>query len=94
MVVIVPRHDTTARLEDLVRFYAILDALERKIGGRRLLCECTGKMDWPQRGVYFFMEEGEHRTDSGPGSRIVRVGTHALTATSKTTLWKRLSQHM
>jgi hypothetical protein len=50
-------------------------------------------MAWPQRGVYFFMEEGEHRTDSGEGLRIVRVGTHALTSTSRTTLWKRLSQH-
>src|SRR5688572_24943155 len=25
--------------------------------------------------------------------RIVRAGTHALTASSRTTLWKRLSQH-
>jgi hypothetical protein len=50
-------------------------------------------MDWPQRGVYFFMEEGEHRSESGDGLRVVRVGTHALTATSRTTLWKRLAQH-
>jgi len=82
-----------SRLDDLVRFYAILDDVERKIGGRRVLSECTGKMDWPQRGVYFFMEEDEYRTHSGSGLRIVRVGTHALTGTSKTTLWKRLSQH-
>jgi hypothetical protein len=34
-------------------------------------------MVWLQRGVYFFMEGGEHRTDSGEGLRIVRVGTHA-----------------
>ena len=53
----------TSRVDDLVRFYAILDALERTIGGRRLLSECSGKMDWPQRGVYFFMEEGERRSD-------------------------------
>lgn len=39
------------------------------------------------------MENGEHRTDSGEGLRVVRVGTHALTSSSKTTLWKRLSQH-
>jgi hypothetical protein len=50
-------------------------------------------MGWPERGVYFFRESGEHRTDSGMGPRIVRVGTHALTATSRTTLWKRLAQH-
>lgn len=81
------------RLDHLVRFYSILQALERRTGGRRLLAECHGRMAWPLRGVYFFMEEGENRTDSGTGLRIVRVGSHALTATSRTTLWKRLSQH-
>src|SRR5262245_28307157 len=81
------------RLDDLVRFYAILENLENRIGGRRLLSECTGMMGWPQRGVYFFMEDGERRTDTGGGLRIVRVGTHALIASSRTTLWKRLSQH-
>lgn len=39
------------------------------------------------------MEEGEIRTDSGTGFRIVRIGTHALKAGSKTSLWNRLSQH-
>jgi len=50
-------------------------------------------MDWPARGVYFFQEPGEGRTDTGSGPRIVRVGTHALKAGSRTTLWNRLSQH-
>jgi hypothetical protein len=81
------------RLDHLVRFYTILQTLERRIGGRRLLADCHGRMAWPQRGVYFFMEEGENRTDSGKGLRIVRVGSHALTTKSRTTLWKRLSQH-
>jgi hypothetical protein len=58
-----------------------------------LLAECHGRLAWPQRGVYFFMEEGEPRTVSGDGLRIVRVGTHALKAGSGTTLWQRLSQH-
>jgi hypothetical protein len=39
------------------------------------------------------MEDGECRSDSGDGLRVVRVGTHALTSSSRTTLWKRLSQH-
>jgi hypothetical protein len=50
-------------------------------------------MDWAQRGVYFFRESGESRTDSGEGARIVRVGTHALRSGSQTKLWTRLSQH-
>ena len=39
------------------------------------------------------MEEGEVRTETGGGPRIVRVGTHALKAGSKTKLWTRLKQH-
>src|SRR5688572_3619015 len=81
------------RLDDLRRFYALLDRLERRAGGRRMLSACNGRMAWPRRGVYFFMEDGEERTNSGSGLRIVRIGTHALTERSGTTLWKRLSQH-
>jgi hypothetical protein len=81
------------RLDDLKQFYDILGVLKERSGGVRLLSECSGKLSWPQRGVYFFMEDGELRSDSGKGPRIVRVGTHALTPSSRTTLWKRLSQH-
>ena len=81
------------RLHDLIRFYDILDVLAERIGGPRILAECTGRMRWPERGVYFFQECGENRSDSGTGLRIVRVGTHALKTGSKTTLWERLSQH-
>lgn len=81
------------RLDDLRRFYTILGRLENAIGGRRSLSTCDGRMNWPQRGVYFFMEHGEERADSGHGLRVVRVGTHALTSSSRTTLWKRLAQH-
>ena len=51
------------------------------------------RMDWPQRGVYFFFEDGERRSDTGKGLRIVRIGTHALKQNAKTTLWTRLRQH-
>lgn len=81
------------RLHDLTRFYDILDVLAERIGGPRVLAKCTGRMGWPERGVYFFQEYGETRSDSGAGLRIVRVGTHALKTGSRTTLWKRLSQH-
>lgn len=81
------------RLEDLVRFYGILGRLEKKIGGTRVLSECRGGTSWPERGVYFFMESRENRTDSGEGSRVVRVGTHALKQGSKSKLWNRLKAH-
>jgi hypothetical protein len=81
------------RLGDLRRFYSILDRLEDTVGGARRLEECSGRMAWPRRGVYFFREDGELRSDSGNGPRIVRVGTHALKAGSRTSLWNRISQH-
>lgn len=86
------------RLKDLQRFYAILGGLRDSAKGARLLSECTGHMDWPVRGVYFFHENGESRSDTGSGLRVVRVGTHAHTRTrtdksKRTTLWKRLYQH-
>ena len=81
------------RQKDVARFYRLMDALEERLDGARRLSECSGKLNWPRRGVYFFMEDREGRTDSGSGPRIVRVGTHALSATSRTTLWNRLSQH-
>ena len=33
------------------------------------------------------------RSGSGDGRRVVRIGTHALTEGSRSTLWGRLSQH-
>jgi hypothetical protein len=42
--------------------------------------------------VYFFFEDGELREDRKT-PRVVRVGTHAITATSKTSLWNRLHTH-
>lgn len=81
------------RLAHLRRFYGILDALAESIGGERTLADCSGRLDWPERGVYFFRQAGETRRDTGSGPRIVRVGTHALKTGSGTKLWTRLSQH-
>jgi len=81
------------RLLHLRLFYSLLERLEQVIGGARTLTEGSSRLAWPQRGVYFFQESSELRTDSGSGPRIVRVGTHALASGSGTRLWTRLSQH-
>ena len=81
------------RLSDLQRFYDLLGQPEGRVGGMRRLSACTGRLEWPDRGVYFFFESGEQRTESGSGPRVVRVGTHALRAGSRTKLLNRLSQH-
>src|SRR6185437_15741604 len=82
-----------SRLDDIIRLYALLDQLERNLGGKRTLDSSTGKMNWPQRGIYFYFEPGEDRTDSVRGPRVVRVRTHALNEGTQTSLWTRLSQH-
>ena len=84
---------SSSRLDDLKRFYSSLALLEKRLGGASRLSDCTGHMKWPARGIYFFRETDEVRADSGNGPRIVRVGTHALKAGSKTKLWTRLKQH-
>ena len=81
------------RCEDIKHFYDILAGLESDLGGLHRLADCDGRMDWPVRGVYFFFESGEERSDTGGGLRVTRVGTHALTKKSGTTLWNRLAQH-
>jgi hypothetical protein len=84
---------TESRILDLRNFYGLLGSLAERVGGARKLAACSGRIGWPRRGVYFFMEDGEVRSDSGSGPRIVRIGTHALTTGSGTKLWSRLSQH-
>ena len=70
------------RLADTIRFYDILERIERRVGGAHVLANCNGRMNWPERGVYFFYEYGETRSGSGCGLRVVRVGTHAVSAGS------------
>jgi hypothetical protein len=41
--------------------------------------------------MYFFFEDGELRPNGR--ARVVRIGTHGLTVTSRSTLWGRLRQH-
>jgi hypothetical protein len=83
----------SARISDLQDFYVLLAAIDENVGGARRLASCSGNLRWPGRGVYFFMEDGEVRSDTGSGLRIVRVGTHALIKGAGTKLWTRLSGH-
>jgi hypothetical protein len=94
-----PPPDSTADLDrcgvvpDLRRFYALLERLAVKVGGPRTLNGADGRMVWPRRGVYFFLDKAEVRSGSGTGPRVVRVGTHGLKTGSGSTLWGRLAQH-
>jgi 5'-3' exonuclease len=76
---------------DLEEFYEILTRLALETGGVSSLAEAD-RRTWPERGVYFFFEPGETRFCSAR-PRVVRVGTHAVSANSKATLWNRLRTH-
>jgi hypothetical protein len=81
------------RLAHIERFYCLLDRLCQRVGGTRTLGNLGGFHDWPPRGVYFFFEPSEFRSNSGSGPRVVRIGTHALGLGSHSTLRQRLGQH-
>ena len=83
----------TDRQRDTERFYDLLACLEERVGPKRRLSDCHRNMGWPRRGVYFFFEESETRSNPNGGLRVVRVGTHAVTAKSKSRLWNRLYEH-
>jgi hypothetical protein len=78
------------RANDIDRFYSLLTELEGLVGGKQKLGECTGYMDWPDRGIYFFFAPDEYR---GEQLRLTRVGTHAVSSGSSTSLWDRLRTH-
>jgi hypothetical protein len=84
---------TMTRNKHLEEFYELLKNLEQFLGGKRLFKNCDGKLNWPERGVYFFFEPGEFRTHHPNESRVVRVGTHMVSKDSKATFWNRLKTH-
>jgi hypothetical protein len=81
-----------SRRDDLDRYYGIIATLREECQEFRCLKECTLSSGWPGRGVYFIFEDHEYRED-GSTLRVVRVGTHAVSANSRTTLWNRLHTH-
>lgn len=76
----------------IARFYELLSNLRLDTRQGQPLAACTAGQ-WPARGVYFFTEPGEVRGDVRQEPRIVRVGTHAVSAGAKSTLWGRLRTH-
>ena len=75
-----------SRQEEIDDFYELIEQLPIRY------LKDVKNGDLPEKGVYFFFEEGENRTSSNQ-KRVVRIGTHAVQANSKATLYKRLKQH-
>ncbi len=77
---------------DTLRFYRLLDNASSDKNSIRQLSNCSGKNKWPNRGLYIFLGKSENVLGN-KFPRVTRIGTHAVSNGSKTTLWKRLAQH-
>ena len=83
----------TERSVHLDRFYELLQQLERKAPGQPIGMHARAT-PIPPRGVYFFSEHAENRLTDSTRKRVVRVGTHAVSRGSKSTLWTRVRTHL
>ncbi len=82
-----------SRLKDRRRFYALMDALCRRCGGMQFRRNARDRMSRFERGVCFFFDPSERRTDSGNGPRVVHIGTQAPTDPSGSALGTGFRQH-
>jgi hypothetical protein len=71
------------RLGHLIRFYSIIEKLESNIGGAKKLTDCSGRMSWPKRGVYFFREPWNARPQVWFGNEAVGTSFSAQGAASE-----------
>jgi len=78
------------RIEKINTFYSLLEILDKKFP-KRTLSELN-KSNLPIKGVYFFFDTEQTRSKSKE-LKVIRIGTHAARANSKTTLYNRLKQH-
>lgn len=81
-----------SRESHINQLYSLLDRLRDRVGGPQYLSDCNGRMDWPERGLYIFFAPDETR-QSTDHQRINRIGTHAVSSGSGTSLWNRLISH-
>lgn len=76
----------------LDQFYEILAEVRTTAGGYRLLKDCGGHDEWPDRGIAFFFEPGEER-ETGEQLRCVWVGTHPDSTGTGQEFWPWLLGH-
>lgn len=85
-------NDEVELQQQMARFSRALHRLWLGQAGGRRIAETHGKQLWPAKGLYFILEP-TYGLNGGRMPRVVRVGTHAVSAGSKTSLWNRLSTH-
>ena len=77
---------------DLEQFYRLLSMLDALPNQGLPLRDLPGSRQITDQGVYFFRELGEMWLESLP--RVVRVGTHGVSAGAKANLRSRLKRHL
>jgi len=80
------------RREAITRSYVMFGHLARAMGLHSLRDILAG--DLPKQGVYFFFDDNEPTKFSTDVPRLVRVGTHGVSAGSVATLRNRLRTHL
>lgn len=77
---------------DLGKFYQLMESLRVGLSDFHTLRSRETLKLLPRKGVYFFFELGEMRRGNS-SLRVVRVGTHAVSRGSKSSLRDRLRTH-
>jgi hypothetical protein len=81
------------RREHIRSFYLLLGCAIRR--GRSFVLRDIAKVkDLPSRGVYIFLDPDERSIHSKSVPRVVRIGTHAISQGSSSTLRARLRTHL
>ena len=76
------------------QFLSVLADLRDQIGGPYYLGDVNGRLEWPDRGVYFFFSPASDlRQMPSTKWRLSRIGTVGVSTGSSNTLWNRLRQH-
>lgn len=79
------------RLRDIKAFYALL--AQARLNGKVFAFQELSNQFVGKRGVYIILDPTE-KNFLGEYSRVVRIGTHAVSAGSKATLRNRLRNHL
>lgn len=75
------------------KFYSLFDFYSEKYSLPQKFSDFNSKNCCPEFGLYLFLHSDEIRLYEPSRLRIARIGTHAVSEGSKSTLWQRLKTH-
>jgi hypothetical protein len=81
------------RMREVTKLYSMLNNPELLKKQLKNIRQIKDSRTLPHRGLYIFYLPQDRRMFSPSNLRIVRVGTHAVSAGSSSSLWQRLKTH-